>query len=94
MTRKELAEALNKNILCSAKKSAELVDLFFEMMAENLGRGERIKIQGFGNFSVRQKAARRGRNPKSGERIEISARRVVTFKPSPVLRETLNREAK
>ncbi len=92
MTRKELAKALGHNISCSAKKSAELMDLFFEVMAESLGRGEKIKIPGFGNFTVREKGARKGRNPKTGERMEISARRVVTFKPSPILRETLNRE--
>ncbi len=66
MTRKELAEALGQNILCSAKKSAELVDLFFEVICESPGRGEKIKIQGFGNFNVREKRARKGRNPKTG----------------------------
>jgi integration host factor subunit alpha len=70
------------------------VDLVFEVIAESLGRGEKIKIPGFGNFSVREKKARKGRNPKTGERKEISARRVVTFKPSPVQRQTLNREGK
>ncbi len=90
MTRKELADALKKNIRCSAGKSAELVDLFFEVISEGLGRGEEIKIQGFGNFNVREKRARKGRHPKTGERMEIPARRVVTFKPSPAMREILN----
>ncbi len=94
MTRKELAAALRRNTLCPAKKSAEFVDLFFEVISENLGRGEKIKIPGFGNFSVREKKAWQGRNPKTGQRMEISARRVVNFKPSPVLRESLNREEK
>ncbi len=92
MTRKELAVAVSENMPFSAQKSAEVVDLFFEVIAESLGRGEKIKIQGFGNFIVREKGARKGRNPKTGERLEISARRVVNFKPSSALREFLNRK--
>ncbi len=94
MTRKELAAALSENMLFPAQESAEVVDLFFEVISEGLGRGEKIKIHGFGNFNVREKAARKGRNPKTGERMEISARRVVTFRPSALLREALNRGAK
>ena len=60
-------------------------------MGETLERGEKIKIPGFGVFNVREKKARLGRNPKSGERMEISARRVVGFKPCGVLRKALNR---
>ncbi len=90
MTRKELAAAIGENIPFSAQRSAEVVELFFEVISEGLGRGEKIKIAGFGNFSVREKKARKGRNPNTGERMEISARRVVAFKPSAVLREALN----
>jgi len=91
MTRKELATAVCENMSFPAQKSAEFVDLVFELIAESLGRGEKVKIPGFGNFSMREKRARKGRNPKTGERMEISARRVVTFKSSPILRETLNK---
>lgn len=90
ITRKELVEVLGKEGYFSAKKSAEFVELVFEIMAEALQRGEKIKISGFGIFVVREKAARKGRNPQTGERIEIAARRVVTFKPSHLLRKALN----
>jgi integration host factor subunit alpha len=92
MTRKELSEVVGEKSLFSASKCAEFVDMVFETMAETLERGEKIKISGFGNFVVREKRARRGRNPQTGERMEIAARRVVTFKPGAVLRKTLNRE--
>jgi integration host factor subunit alpha len=66
------------------------VDLVFETMKETLGRGEKIKISGFGNFLVREKQPRPGRNPQTGTEITIDARKVLTFKPSPVLKAALN----
>lgn len=92
MTRKELSEILGEKTLFTASKCAEFMDMVFEIMAETLERGEKIKISGFGNFVVREKAARKGRNPQTREKIEIAGRRVVKFKPSAVLRRTLNRE--
>ncbi len=89
ITRKELVAVLGKEGYFSAKKSAEFVELVFEIMAEALQTGEKIKISGFGNFTVRKKRARTGRNPKTGEKIQISARRVVTFKPSHLLRKAM-----
>jgi integration host factor subunit alpha len=83
---------LDEKSLFPASKCAEFVDMVSEVMAETLERGEKIKISGFGNFVLKEKAARRGRNPQNGERIEIAGRRVVKFKPSAVLRKTLNRE--
>ncbi|MFP6683407.1 MAG: integration host factor subunit alpha [Polyangiaceae bacterium] len=74
----------------SKKEAADLVDLVFELMKETLGRGEQIKISGFGNFVLRDKRARQGRNPQSGEPITITARRVLTFKPSQLLKQALN----
>ncbi len=91
ITRKEMAAILSKKTYFSAKESAEYLDLVFEIMAESLERGEKVKISGFGNFTVRQKRARRGRNPKTGEEVQILARRVVTFKPSPILRKAVNK---
>jgi integration host factor subunit alpha len=69
------------------------VDLVFDMMKETLESGDKIKISGFGNFLVREKRARKGRNPQTGEELQISARRVLTFKPSQVLRKALNIES-
>ena len=92
MTRKELTAILSEKIFSPAQKSAVFVDMVFEVMAEALERGEKIKIHRFGLFKVLEKRARTGRNPQTGERMEISARRAVTFKPSGVLRRTLNRE--
>lgn len=74
----------------SKKEAADLVDLIFELMKETLGRGENIKISGFGNFVLRDKRERQGRNPQTGEPITISARRVLTFKPSQLLKQALN----
>jgi integration host factor subunit alpha len=91
LSRKELAAILSEKGLFPAVKSAEFVDFFFEAMVEALERGEKIRIPGFGIFNVRGKKARLGRNPKTGKKIEISARRVVSFKPSGVLRKALTR---
>ena len=74
----------------SKKEAAEVVELVFETIKETLGRSEKIKISGFGNFVVRNKRERVGRNPQTGEEIKISARRVLTFKPSQVLKNALN----
>jgi len=74
----------------SKKESAEIVETVFDTMKEVLARGEKIKISGFGNFVVREKKQRIGRNPQTGDPIPISARRVLTFKPSQVLKAVLN----
>jgi len=68
------------------------VESVFDIMKENLTRSENIKVSGFGNFVVKEKRARKGRNPQTGEEIAISARKVLTFRPSQVLRRTLNEE--
>jgi len=72
------------------KESAKLVEAVFDTMKENLSRGERIKISGFGNFLVRQKKERIGRNPQTGTPITISSRHVLSFKPSQILKAALN----
>lgn len=76
----------------SKKESADLVDLVFETMKETLGRGEKIKISGFGNFVLRDKRQRQGRNPQTGEPITITERRVLNFKASQLLKQALNDE--
>lgn len=90
-TKHELVQAVyNKLGGFSRKEAGDLVDLIFELMKETLGRGETIKISGFGNFVLRDKRERQGRNPQTGEPITISARRVLTFKPSHLLKQALN----
>jgi integration host factor subunit alpha len=74
----------------SWNESGDLVEAVFEVMKQSLEGGENIKVSGFGSFSVRLKSARQGRNPQTTERIVISRRRVLTFKPSVVFRAALN----
>ena len=69
---------------------AELVELVFDIMKGTLESGEKIKVAGFGNFEVKSKSDRRGRNPQTGEEITITARRILTFKPSQVLKNAIN----
>ncbi len=91
MTKAEIVQALYSRVGgFSKKESADMVDLVFEMMKETLGRGEKIKISGFGNFVLRDKRQRPGRNPQTGEPIKISERRVLTFKASQILKQALN----
>src|SRR4051812_13326782 len=91
MTKAEIVQAVYSRLGgFSKKESADLVDLVFETMKETLGRGEKIKISGFGNFVLRDKRQRPGRNPQTGEPIKISERRVMTFKASQVLKQVLN----
>lgn len=90
MTKAELVEEVYEAVGFSKKDSAQLVDLVFETIKETLEDGEKLKVSGFGNFVVREKKSRIGRNPQTGEEIEISARKVLTFKPSQVLKNALN----
>lgn len=90
MTKAELIEAVYSKVGISKKESADLVEMIFDTMKDTLAQGNKIKISGFGNFVVREKRARMGRNPQTGESMEISARRVLTFRPSQVLKNDLN----
>jgi integration host factor subunit alpha len=93
MTKAEIVQALYTKVGgFSRKESAELVDLVFEMMKDTLGRGEKIKVSGFGNFVLRDKRQRPGRNPQTGQPIRISERRVLTFKASQILKQILNQK--
>jgi integration host factor subunit alpha len=92
MTKADIVDRVYDRIGFSKKEASELVELIFESLKEVLQNGEKIKISGFGNFVVRGKHERVGRNPQTGEQISISARRVVNFKPSQVLRAMLNGE--
>lgn len=87
LTKADIVERVYKEAGFSKKEAADLVDLIFKVIKDTLARGEKVKISGFGNFSIRDKSTRVGRNPQTGEAMEISARRVLTFKPSQVLKE-------
>ena len=90
MTKAELVDLANQSLGFSKKDAAQLIELVFDILKETLEAGERIKISGFGNFEVRAKRSRVGRNPQTGEVIEIVARKVLIFKPSQVLKGALN----
>lgn len=93
MTKADIVQAVYTRLGgFSKKESADLVDLVFETMKETLGRGEKIKISGFGNFVLRDKRQRQGRNPQTGDPIVITERRVLNFKASQLLKQALNGE--
>lgn len=86
ITKADIAEHLFNRVGLNKREAKELVEIFFEEVKTSLERGERVKISGFGNFDLRDKNERPGRNPKTGKEIPISARRVVTFKPGQKLK--------
>lgn len=87
VTRADLAEAVYREIGLSRTESSELVEAVIDNIIDALLRGETVKLAGFGTFSVRDKNERMGRNPKTGEAVPITPRRVLSFKPSQVVRE-------
>lgn len=86
LTKAELAERLFTDLGFNKREAKELVETFFDEIREALESNELVKLSGFGNFELRDKKQRPGRNPKTGEEIPITARRVVTFKPGQKLR--------
>jgi integration host factor subunit alpha len=90
LTKAELIDSVYEKVGFSKKEAADLVELVFESMKEELCKGGSIKISGFGKFRVRGKKARMGRNPQTGEAMVISARKVLTFTPSRILRDGIN----
>ena len=90
MTKADIIEKLHTATGLSKKDSATMMESVFTIMKESLEAGETIKISGFGVFEPKQKNARRGRNPQTGEAITIEARKVLTFKPSSVLKQSIN----
>ena len=91
MTKADIVERIHQKIGFSKKESSEMVESVFSILKNTLESGEKIKIAGFGNFVVKAKADRRGRNPQTGDEITISARRILTFKPSQVLKASINK---
>lgn len=91
MTKSDIIEGVYERLGgFSKKEAAVIVETILDVIKEVLARGEKVKISSFGSFTVRSKRKRRGRNPKTGAPLEISARRVLTFKPSQVLKSSLN----
>lgn len=91
MTKIDIVEHIAEKIGCTKKEAIEYTEAVFSLMKSTLETGEKLKIAGFGNFEVKQKADRRGRNPQTGETITIEARRILTFKPSAVLKAAINK---
>ncbi len=93
VTKAELAISLHEELGLNKRESKELVEYFFETIKAALEEGRSVKLSGFGNFGLRDKPSRPGRNPKTGEDIQVSARRVVTFKASQKLKEAIDDNA-
>lgn len=89
LTKAHLAELLFEQIGLNKRESKEMIDAFFDLISERLVEGTEVKISGFGNFQIRVKAPRPGRNPRTGEAIPIDARRVVTFHASHKLKDQI-----
>ena len=87
LTKAEMAEKLFEELGLNKREAKEVVELFFEEVRASLECNEQVKLSGFGNFDLRDKSERPGRNPKTGEEIPISARRVVTFRPGQKLKQ-------
>ena len=90
LTKAEMAERLYEELGLNKREAKELVEMFFEEVRGALESGSQVKLSGFGNFDLRQKNQRPGRNPKTGEAVPITPRRVLAFKPSQVVRERVN----
>ena len=92
LTKAQLAELLFEKIGLNKRESKEMIDAFFDLVVDSLVSGVDVKLSGFGNFQIRAKAPRPGRNPRTGEAIPIGSRRVVTFHASHKLKEQIQQE--
>ena len=92
MTKADIVERIHERMRLTKNESVEVLEMVFTIMKNTLEQGEMLKISGFGNFVVKKKHDRRGRNPQTGETITIDARRVLTFKPSAILKKAINGE--
>ena len=93
LTKAQMAEHLYEQLGFNKREAKELVEMFFEQIRNCLENNEQVKLSGFGNFDLRDKSQRPGRNPKTGEEIPISARRVVTFRPGQKLKARVEQYA-
>jgi integration host factor subunit alpha len=90
MTKADIVERIYEKVGFSKKEATDVVESIFELLKGRLQQGEKVKISGFGNFIINTKRPRKGRNPQTGDEIIISGRRVLSFKPSPVLKKSIN----
>ncbi len=90
LTKFDIVKNLNDEIGLNKREAKELVDSFFDTIKKLLSQGKEVKLSGFGNFQLKDKSSRPGRNPRTGENVEITARRVVTFKSGQKLKESVN----
>ena len=90
MTKLDIVQNVSDKLGLSKRDSSRIVESLFEIMKEQLSNGDTVKISGFGNFVLKSKNARRGRNPQTGSEMEICARKVLTFKSSNILKKALN----
>lgn len=86
LTKADMAEQLYEELGLNKREAKDMVEQFFDEIRQSLATGNQVKLSGFGNFDLREKSERPGRNPKTGEEIPISARRVVTFRPGQKLK--------
>ena len=89
LTKSDIVKQLNDEIGLNKREAKELVDSFFDNIKETLSQGHEVKLSGFGNFQLKNKSSRPGRNPRTGEDVEITARRVVTLKSGQKLKESV-----
>ncbi len=90
MTKADLVEKVSREAEMTKKDAEQLVEIIFESIVGSLNKGEKIELRGFGSFRVRERDARKGRNPKTGEAVDIPAKRVAYFKPGKELKELIN----
>lgn len=90
MNKSELITRVSEIAELSKKDATKAVDAVFDAISEALQQGDKVQLVGFGNFEVRERAARKGRNPQTGEEIEISASKIPAFKPGKALKEGIN----
>ena len=90
LTKFDIVNSLYDEIGLNKREAKELVDSFFDNIKKLLSQGQEVKLSGFGNFQLKNKSSRPGRNPRTGENVEITARRVVTFKSGQKLKESVN----
>ncbi|MFT5708608.1 MAG: integration host factor subunit alpha [Oceanospirillaceae bacterium] len=93
LTKADMAERLNEELGLNKREAKDIVESFFNEIRHSLSNNEQVKLSGFGNFDLRDKSQRPGRNPKTGEEVPISARRVVTFRPGQKLKDRVDNYA-
>ncbi|MEH6446639.1 MAG: integration host factor subunit alpha [Oceanospirillaceae bacterium] len=93
LTKADMAERLNEELGLNKREAKDIVESFFNEIRHSLANNEQVKLSGFGNFDLRDKSQRPGRNPKTGEEVPISARRVVTFRPGQKLKDRVDNYA-